>query len=80
MKQYAGRMVTVLLAQVVVYEALAIAKDWELISEAMDRWRAKPRRRTVIDASIYLLALHLTRLIKARFDPLAQLARWFGRR
>lgn len=80
MKRYAGRMVAVLLAEVVVYEALAIAKNWELISEAVARWRQESRgQRIGIDTGLSALFLHLTRRIDPRFDVFARVARWFGR-
>lgn len=75
----AARMVAALVGQALVYEAVALARGWELISEAFTRWRDKRWRAIVIDSGLYLLVLHLTRRIKARFDPLSRLARWFGR-
>lgn len=76
-----------LAAAVTCYEVAASRRDWELLSEAMDRYRGEGRLRDdfdqavrlVIDAAIIYLALHLRRRWPARLDPLGLLARLAGR-
>lgn len=66
-------------AGVLAYEAVASSRrhDWELLSEACDRYRsAHPVITTV---TIGYLAAHLTRVVPRRVDPLHLLARRFGR-
>ena len=72
-----------LAAAVTTYEVAASRRDWELLSEAMDRYRGEGRLRDdfdqavrlAIDAAIIYLALHLRRRWPARLDPLGLLAR-----
>lgn len=65
---------TALVAAVVAYELHASRRDhdWELLSEAMDRYRQRHPFVTV--TIILLLAAHLTRAIPRRVDPLHRLA------
>lgn len=65
-------------AGVLAYEAHAAARlEWELLSEAADRYR---RRHPVItDATISYIALHLLRAIPQRIDPLHRFAAWVSR-
>lgn len=63
-----------LAAAVITYEAAAATRnDWELLSEAVDRYRAKHPILTHL--IVIYLAGHLTRRWPQRFDPLHQLAR-----
>jgi hypothetical protein len=56
-------------AAVVAYEAAAASRrDWELMSEACDRYRT--RHPVVVSAAIVYLAAHLTRTIPKTIDPL----------
>lgn len=65
-------------AAVIGYEIRAARLDWELLSEAADRYRrAHP---ILTDATIFYLALHLLRAIPRRMDPLHLLAAAIGRR
>lgn len=65
-------------AGVLAYEAHAARLEYELLSEAADRYR---RRHPVLtDATICYLALHLLRAIPNRIDPLHRFATWVGRR
>lgn len=58
-----------LTAAVVTYEAAASSRrDWELLSEAVDRYRI--RHPVVVSATIAYLAAHLTRVMPATLDPL----------
>lgn len=60
---------------VTCYEVAACARRWELLSTALDRWRAINRPvRVAVNAVIGYFALHLTRAIPARADPLSRLA------
>lgn len=59
-------------AAVAAYELHAPRKDWELLSEACDRYRE--RHPIVIISAIILVAAHLTRVVPPRLDPLHQLA------
>lgn len=59
-------------AGVVAYEIRAARLDWELLSEAADRYRRAHPIAT--DATICYLALHLLRAIPPRWDPLHRLA------
>ena len=53
------------------YEVVALIKKWELLSEAMDRYRiAQP---VLTYAGIGYCALHLARRIPERVDPLTLL-------
>lgn len=65
-----------LAAAVVGYEiTAAVRRDWELLSEAVDRYRAGAPIATHL-AVIYM-AGHLLRRWPARWDPLHQMAaRW----
>lgn len=64
-------------AGVLAYELHAARLDWELLSEACDRYR---RRHPILtDATIFYLALHLLRAIPHRIDPLHRFATWAGR-
>lgn len=63
-----------LAAAILLYEAAAASrKDWELLSEAADRYRAGHPILTHL--TIVYVAGHLLRRWPARFDPLHQLAR-----
>lgn len=53
---------------VLTYEAVAARKEWELLSEACDRYRAQHPWITV--GLIGYLSAHLTRLIPKPLDPL----------
>jgi hypothetical protein len=59
---------------VVGYEAAASQRqhDWELLSEAVDRYRT--RRPIVTNLVIVYLAAHLTRVIPRTIDPLTIIA------
>lgn len=59
-------------AGVLAYEAHAARLDWELLSEAADRYRL--RHPILTDLTICYLALHLLRAIPPRWDPLHLLA------
>lgn len=62
---------------VLAYEAQASRNrhDWELLSEACDRYRQ--RHPVITNTTICYLALHLMRVLPGRVDPLHQLAaRW----
>ena len=53
---------------VLTYEAIAARSEWELLSEAVDRYRgAHPWIATGV---VGYLAAHLTRLIPRPLDPL----------
>jgi hypothetical protein len=55
------------------YEAAAATrKDWELLSEAADRYRAG--HPVITHLTVFYLAGHLTRRWPRRLDPLHQLA------
>lgn len=58
---------------VLAYEAAAATqRDWELLSEAADRYR---RRRPILThLTVGYLAAHLLRRWPARYDPLHRLA------
>ena len=58
---------------VLAYEAVAARKEWELLSEACDRYRAQHPWITV--GLIGYLSAHLTRLIPKPLDPLHVVAR-----
>jgi hypothetical protein len=64
----------VLAASVAAYEFHASRRehDWELLSEAMDRYRQRHPVLTV--TVILLLAGHLTRVIPRQLDPLHRFA------
>ena len=55
-------------AAVAAYEAAATRRDWELLSEACDRYRAS--RPLVTNTLIAYLAAHLARRIPRPVDPL----------
>lgn len=67
----------VLAAGVTAYEVHASRRDWELLSEACDRYRE--RHPVLTRLVIVYLAAHLTRTIPGRVDPLHQLAVRLGR-
>lgn len=52
-------------------------RDWELLSEACDRYRA--RHPIATTAVVVYLAAHLTRAIPRRIDPLHRLTTWSHR-
>lgn len=63
---------------VVAYELAACRiPHWELLSEAVDRHRARYPR--LVHIGIAYLAAHLTRRIPARLDPLTQATRLAAR-
>jgi hypothetical protein len=63
---------------VVGYEISASSRDWELLSEACDRYRILYPLTT--NLTIAYLAAHLLRIIPRRIDPLYLLAtRWTRR-
>ena len=53
--------------------AAATRRDWELLSEAADRYRAG--HPVVTHLTVFYLAAHLTRLLPKRIDPLHRMAR-----
>jgi hypothetical protein len=60
-------------AVVVAYESAAASRrDWELLSEACDRYRI--RYPIATNLLIAYLAAHLARIIPRRIDPLTILA------
>ncbi len=62
---------------VTAYEITAVRLRWELLSEAVDRYRRN--RPVVTDCAISFVALHLLRRWPPRLDPLAALAGLFDR-
>lgn len=62
---------------VLAYEIRAGRRGWELLSEAVDRYRRRHPLGT--DLLIVYLAGHLLRRWPARLDPLTRLAGWLGR-
>ena len=67
-----------LAAGVVAYElAAARRSEWELLSEAADRYRH--HHPILTPAIVAYLAAHLTRLIPKRIDPLHRVTAWAGR-
>lgn len=66
---------TALAAGVIAYELRA--PHGELLSEAVDRYRA--RRPLVTHAAVIYVAGHLVRVWPARVDPLTRLAEWMRR-
>lgn len=65
-------------AAVVGYELHAAARrDWELLSEAADRYRAG--HPVLTHLSVVYVAGHLLRRWPARLDPLHRLAGWIDR-
>lgn len=57
------------------YELAALARGWDLLSEACDRYRAN--RPVLTHLAVGYLALHLLRRWPSRADPLALFAaRW----
>ena len=54
------------------YEAAAAASQWELLSEACDRYRR--RHPFITNAVIFYVAMHLMRAIPQQVDPLTQIA------
>lgn len=62
---------------VTAYEITAVKLRWELLSEAVDRYRRN--HPVVTDCAISFVALHLLRKWPPRLDPLAGLANLFGR-
>lgn len=81
----ADRAWLTLFAGVTAYEITAARRGWELLSEAMDRYRGEDRVRDdyseiiriIIDSAIEYLGLHLRRRWPRRVDPLAWLAKLF---
>lgn len=67
-------------AGVLAYEGLASRRrhDWELLSEAADRYRS--RHPVITHALVLYLAAHLLRRWPQRLDPLHRLADWIGQR
>ena len=63
-----------LAAAVLGYEAAAVRGNWELLSEACDRYRG--RHPVLTTAVVVYLAAHLTRAIPRHCDPLHITARW----
>lgn len=60
-------------AGVVVYEVIAAARsDWELLSEAVDRYRDS--RLVATDLAVIYVAGHLLRVWPRKLDPLTVLA------
>lgn len=57
---------------VTAYEITAVKLRWELLSEAVDRYRRN--HPVVTDCAIGFVALHLLRRWPPRIDPLAGLA------
>ena len=62
---------------VTAYEITAVKLRWELLSEAVSRYRRS--HPVVTDCAIGYLALHLLRRWPPRLDPLAGLVNLFGR-
>ncbi|MCA9843208.1 MAG: hypothetical protein KC491_01025 [Dehalococcoidia bacterium] len=60
---------------VTAYEITAVKLRWELLSEAVDRYRRQHPIAT--DCCIGFVALHLLRRWPPRIDPLAALANLF---
>lgn len=59
---------------VTVYElAASVRPDWELLSEAMDRYRS--RHRGLVAVTVTYLAGHLLRIWPPQGDPLTVLTR-----
>lgn len=68
----ADRAWVILGVGVMVYELAAALRRWELLSEAVDRYR---RHRPIIThAGVIYLAAHLLRVWPHRMDPLHRLA------
>jgi len=66
--------------RVTAYEVAACRKGWELLSTALDRYRAvNLPARVATNTVIGYLAAHLTRLVPPRIDPLTRLAGWLSR-
>lgn len=62
-----------LAAAILGYEITAATRrDWELLSEAADRYRAG--HPVVTHLTVFYLAAHLTRLLPKRIDPLHRMA------
>lgn len=62
-----------LAAAVLCYEITAATRrDWELLSEAADRYRAG--HPVITHLTVFYLAAHLTRLLPKRIDPLHRIA------
>lgn len=58
---------------VLAYEAVAAGRrDYELLSEAMDRYRQT--HPIAVNLTIFYLAGHLSRVIPRRIDPIHHLA------
>ena len=62
----------VVAAAVAVYEVAALGREWELLSEACDRYRA--RHPVAVGAAVCYLAGHLLRVWPRRVDPLHVIA------
>lgn len=68
-----------LFAAVTAYEIAAVGRhEWELLSEAVDRYRR--RHPVLVPVTVCYLAGHLTRTWPARIDPLHRLAGVCGER
>lgn len=65
------------LVGVTVYEVVASRRGWELLSQAVDRYRQS--NPAVTDASVIYIAAHLLRRWPTRLDPLAGLAKLVAR-
>lgn len=63
------------LGAVVAYDVVAAGRrEWELLSEACDRYRS--RHPVLVHLAVSYVAGHLTRTWPARLDPLHRLADW----
>ena len=63
----------VLAAAILGYEITAATRrDWELLSEAADRYRAG--HPVLTHLTVFYVAAHLTRMVPKRIDPLHQIA------
>lgn len=59
-------------AGVTAYEVAACRAGWELLSEAVDRYRTN--RPVIAAGTVIYLAAHLVRVWPRRLDPLTRLA------
>ena len=73
----ADRAWLALAAAITAYEVAAARRGWELLSQAVDRYRRDCPG--AVDTSILYLAGHLLRRWPPRLDPLAALAKLVGR-
>lgn len=67
----ADRAWLILAVAVTLYEIAAARRDWELLSEAADRHRA--RHPLIVHTAAVYLSGHLTRRWPRRLDPLTQI-------